>query len=653
MNGYPSNFADALDATCDRLLQAMHVDGFWEGRLSSSALSTATALSALALADDPGDADRLRCALAWLAGSQNADGGWGDTADSPSNLATTLLAIAAMHLVSRGGHAPPEPLERAQAYLAARTRRTRHAPRDALPQASPDALPQAPPDARPHAEREEYKEYKEYREYKEYKEYMKRAIVEAVRNEYGEDRTFAIPILMNCGLAGLVNWEDIPALPFELAAFPHSWYKALRLHVVSYALPALIAIGLLLERRHKPAGILRRVLRGAVRPRVLEKLRRIQPAQGGFLEAAPLTSFVAMAMVALYGPGQPVAAQCLGFLRRCQRAEGAWPIDTNLSVWLTTAAVAALAEAGKLGAIDCGRTARWIVARQHRVRHLSTQAEPGGWAWTHLPGGIPDVDDTSGAILALRALGHSEGVAAGVEWLLAMQNGDGGWPTFCRGWGKLPFDRSSPDLTAHALRAIGPGPEGDRAKRAVRRGLRYLDRVQQADGSWIPLWFGNQGAPGQTNLVLGTSRVLRALETLDRGRASAARGVEYLLRAQNADGGWGGAEAVASSVEETAMAVAALAGWTETEATRPALLRGVGYLRAAATGVSRPAAPIGLYFAHLWYSEDLYPQIWTLEALGRAATFGGLLAPKGRDSIAQGEALGERLTENRTRPNGP
>jgi squalene-hopene/tetraprenyl-beta-curcumene cyclase len=610
VNGHPSSFADALNATCDRLRQAMHADGFWEGRLSSSALSTATALSALALANDPGDADRLRCGVAWLAGNQNADGGWGDTADSPSNLATTLLAIAAMRLVSRGGHTPLDTMERAQAYLAARTRRTRHAPRDVLSQASPDAIP--------HAEREEYKEDKED---------MKRPIVEAVRNEYGEDRTFAIPILMNCGLAGLVDWDDIPGLPFELAAFPHSWYKALRLHVVSYALPALIAIGLLLERRHKPAGILRRVLRGAVRPRVLEKLRQIQPAQGGFLEAAPLTSFVAMAMIALYGPGQPVAAECLGFLRRTQRAEGAWPIDTNLSVWLTTAAVTALAEAGKLNAIDRGRTAGWIAARQHRVRHPSTQAEPGGWAWTHLPGGIPDVDDTSGAILALRALGHGEGIAAGVKWLLAMQNGDGGWPTFCRGWGKLPFDRSSPDLTAHALRAIGPEPEGDRAKRAIGRGLRYLDRVQQADGSWIPLWFGNQGAPDQTNPVLGTSRVLRALETLDRGRASAARGVEYLLRAQNADGGWGGAVAVASSVEETALAVAALAGWTETPATRAALARGVGYLRAAAGGTSGPAAPIGLYFAHLWYSELLYPQIWTLEALGRAAAFGGPTLP--------------------------
>ena len=28
-------------------------------------------------------------------------------------------------------------------------------------------------------------------------------------------------------------------------------------------------------------------------------------------------------------------------------------------------------------------------------------------------------------------------------------------------------------------------------------------------------------------------------------------------------------------------------------------------------------APIGLYFSSLWYSERLYPLIWTVGALGR------------------------------------
>ncbi len=99
----------------------------------------------------------------------------------------------------------------------------------------------------------------------------------------------------------------------------------------------------------------------------------------------------------------------------------------------------------------------------------------------------------------------------------------------------------------------------------------------------------------------------------------ASGGVRYLLGAQNADGGWGGAQGVPSSREETAMAVAALAPWAETPATSAALFRGVEYLiRGPRRSIDRPT-PIGLYFSHLWYSEALYPLIWTIEALGRAA----------------------------------
>ena len=237
-----------------------------------------------------------------------------------------------------------------------------------------------------------------------------------------------------------------------------------------------------------------------------------------------------------------------------------------------------------------------------------------------MAGGVVDVDDTSGATIALAALGHRDNVASGVRWLLELQNRDGGWPTFCRGWGKLPFDKSAPDLTAHALRAICCADLATNRRpqqRAIQRGLRYLQDAQQTDGSWIPLWFGNQRARGQANRVLGTSRVLRALEVLDRSGRQAARGVQYLLEVQNADGGWGGDKGVVSSQEETAMAVAALAPWMQTPATRRAIFRGVEYLLRGVAGATDQPAPIGLYFAHLWYSEQLYPLIWTLDALGR------------------------------------
>ena len=78
---------------------------------------------------------------------------------------------------------------------------------------------------------------------------------------------------------------------------------------------------------------------------------------------------------------------------------------------------------------------------------------------------VPDADDTPGALLALAKLCNDElpeetrqrilrAAIAGTDWLLALQNRDGGWPTFCRGWGKLAFDRSGTDLTAHAPRAL-------------------------------------------------------------------------------------------------------------------------------------------------------------------------------------------------------
>jgi squalene-hopene/tetraprenyl-beta-curcumene cyclase len=45
--------------------------------------------------------------------------------------------------------------------------------------------------------------------------------------------------------------------------------------------------------------------------------------------------------------------------------------------------------------------------------------------------------------------------------------------------------------------------------------------------------------------------------------------------------------------------------------------RGVNWLLEATNGGAHtPATPIGLYFARLWYSEELYPTIFALNGLG-------------------------------------
>ncbi len=580
----------ALRQACEALLGERERSGHWQGELSSSALSTATAVTALELLrrcgeapDDGPVAGLIEGGLAWLARHVNRDGGWGDTVCSHSNIATTALAAGAFRAADRCGR-----------YAAVAQRGL---------------------------------------------DWVERAGgIEGIRRRYGKDRTFSVPILTQLALAGVVDWDDVSPLPFELACLPPQLYRWARLPVVSYALPALIAIGQARYHALPPKSASWRFLRRWCCGPSLRLLERIQPSSGGFLEATPLTAFVTMSLISTGRYAHPVVQRGVEFLRRSVRRDGSWPIDTNLATWVSTLSVNALGD--RLPAEARLPLRDWLLQQQYKQVHPYTHAAPGGWAWTDLPGGVPDVDDTSGAILALLELSGGEtprqaipgdvadACAGGVRWLLDLQNRDGGWPTFCRGWGKLPFDRSAPDLTAHSLRAllawqrlVGDGvvasPWTKRLRTAVRRGFAYLARSQRPDGSWVPLWFGNQDAADEENPVYGTSRVLLAYQAaglLDS--APARRGASWLAKAQHRDGGWGGSAGVTPSVEETALAVQALACMPS---YHDRCRRAVQYLieRQIQTNGSKPS-PIGLYFAKLWYSERLYPWIFTVSALRQA-----------------------------------
>jgi squalene-hopene/tetraprenyl-beta-curcumene cyclase len=316
-------------------------------------------------------------------------------------------------------------------------------------------------------------------------------------------------------------------------------------------------------------------------------------------------------------------------VRRC----GSWPIDTNLATWATTLSVNALRD--RLPDEDREPIAQWLLAQQYSGVHLYTGAAPGGWAWTDLPGGVPDADDTAGALVALATLGaRSPGVVpaatAGVRWLLDLQNRDGGIPTFCRGWGRLPFDRSSADITAHALLAwhawrpaLG-AKDQRRVDEGIRRAVEFLERTQRRDGAWTPLWFGNEFAPNEENPVYGTARVVLGLRRLRPDSAAVQSAIVWLLAAQNEDGGWGGDRSAPSSIEETSLAVSALAGLPGDSAREP-VRRGAAWIAGATcAGERTPASPIGLYFARLWYYEASYPLIFALDALRRVAEQDGV-----------------------------
>lgn len=581
----------AIDGVQRHLRGLRNSEGYWEGRLASSALSTATAVVALQGVDSATHGARIATGVRWLVRHQNSDGGWGDTTVSGSNLSTTLLCWSAVKAC--GGDEEVEVstcVTRADGWI-----------RNKIGSLEPNVI-QA-----------------------------------AVVARYGKDKTFSVPILMLCAICGTLGertnaWRRVLPLPFELAALPRAWFGAIGLPVVSYALPALIAIGYarffnVPMQWWNPWGW----LRAALWERISPELKHLQPTSGGYLEATPLTSFVTMALAAAGEKEHPCVPAAVGFLVDSMREDGSWPIDSNLATWGTTLAV----KSGvRLEPQEKAEVVEWLLDQQYREMHPFTHAAPGGWAWTDLPGGVPDADDTPGALLALVKLEVEDGrllpvVRAGLRWLWGLQNRDGGMPTFCRGWGTLPFDRSSPELTAHALAAWvawqGVVEEGERqvAQRAVEQALIYLERMQREGGAWVPLWFGNEHAPNEENPVYGTAQVVGYLcgggELAKLSEGLLKRAGAYLVRAQRTDGGWGGDVGCPASIEETAVALQALIALAERglgSAGEEVLERGVRWLlKATEEGSAFPAAPIGLYFARLWYYEQLYPVVWTLGAL--------------------------------------
>ena len=117
----PDRLRAAYRIARDRLLAERTPTGHWVGELSSSALSTATAVAALAVVGrsaepNPKHEALIDSGLRWLAEHQNADGGWGDTVKSISNISTTTLCRAAFHLAgSVADHA--ETVRRVEAHL--------------------------------------------------------------------------------------------------------------------------------------------------------------------------------------------------------------------------------------------------------------------------------------------------------------------------------------------------------------------------------------------------------------------------------------------------------------------------------------------------------------------------------------------------------
>ncbi len=562
-----------LEAVRKALLAKRDSNGMWRGSLSSSAISTSVSVFALHEIDKNKYSKEIAKGAEWLEKTMKEDGSWGDSMESPSNMTATLLTYTSLHAIGRA------------------------------PKQTRDYLTEA------------------------FGAMDDNHIVKGVLRYYGKDLTFSVPILSMCALSGVIsNWKRIPPFPFELATLPQKFFRFLNLPVVSYAIPALIAIGILQLRKKHGRKSFVSVLREPFVRKTMKKLIGLQPEDGGFLEAAPLTAFVSMCLSAAGYTDHIVTQKSARFLVDTQRKDGAWPIDTDLASWVTSLAAHALGDELE----DRIALAETIKKNATKEKHPFTGAPAGGWGWTDLTGSVPDGDDTSGALVALHTLTHgeySEEIGKGLLWLMQLQNNDGGMPTFCKGWGKLPFDRSSPDISAHATLAMGlwlpllPEEIKGKCERSFNRLLTWLEEsLLSGEARWVtPLWFGDQDAEDEKSHVYGTATLIDYLNRLDneRAKALAAKGVDYLMESQNEDGGWGGQKDVLSKVTLTAKAISALSYYKQDKASE-SIEKGLNFLYARYKGGTLfDREPIGLYFARLWYSEEMYNLCYLMVALKR------------------------------------
>ncbi len=231
---------------------------------------------------------------------------------------------------------------------------------------------------------------------------------------------------------------------------------------------------------------------------------------------------------------------------------------------------------------------------------------PGGWAFQYANPHYPDLDDTAVIVMAMdraaqrplagRAPDYGEAIERATEWTVGMQSRNGGWGAFDADnsyeyLNHIPFsdhgallDPPTADVTARCVSMLAQLGGKPGKSEVLDRGIAFLLRTQEKDGSWYGRW--------GMNYIYGTWSVLCALNAagVDPSSAAVRKAVEWLRSIQNPDGGWGeggesyrldyrGYEAAPSTASQTAWAVLGLMAAGEKD--HPSVAKGIQYLTGA------------------------------------------------------------------------
>ncbi|WHX98783.1 squalene--hopene cyclase [Neobacillus sp. DY30] len=242
---------------------------------------------------------------------------------------------------------------------------------------------------------------------------------------------------------------------------------------------------------------------------------------------------------------------------------------TTANVWNTALIGYALQEAG-ISHEDAmvGAANDYLLKRQHTkfgdwVIH-NPSSLPGGWGFSDINTINPDVDDTTASLRSIFRMGtsHHDAWSRGVNWLLSMQNDDGGWAAFEKNTDTKLFeflpiekaefiltDPSCADITGRTLEFFGNYTNLSKHHQSIKKGVKWLLNHQEGDGSWYGRWgicyiYGTWGA------ITGLSAV-----GVPESNECIRKAISWLNRIQNSDGGWG--ESCYSDSKRTYMSLGA------------------------------------------------------------------------------------------------
>lgn len=611
---------EALAASVDWLLAQQSPEGWWSGELETNVTMTAEQVLLFRFLGLPTDAIRDG-AITHILQNQRDDGSWALYYDGPADLSTTIEAYVALKVL---GLDP---------------------------------------------QRDE----------------MRRAL--ATIHRLGGVVNARVFTKIWLALFGAYPWRGVPSLPPELVYFP-LWMPFNLYDFACWARGTVAPLTIVVSKKPVRAlgvDVSEIVLPGTqadltrVRGRgwlmLVEKLQKLyerlpwqpfrrdaqrriaqwvidrQEADGswGGIQPPWVYSLIALDLMG-YALDDPVMRKGIaGFARftvddRRPSEVGGWRFLACMSpVWDTAWAMRALALAGFDRTHPAmTRATQWLLGEQIADdapgdwRMKCDEKRGNGWAFEFDNDAYPDIDDTTIVVLGLLEGGDPQRTHDAVErarrWTLAMRSRNGAWAAFDRDntrelLYRMPFsdfgamiDPPTEDVTAHVLEmlaALGAGTDDP----YVARGLAYLRQTQRADGSWFGRW--------GVNFVYGTWCVVSALAALRTGSDMMERAAAWLIRVQNADGGWGESchsyadESFAgvgrSTASQTAWGVNALA--LAGLAQHPAAQRGLAYLceRQRADGTWDERECTGTGFPRDFYiNYHLYRHLFPLMALATA-----------------------------------